>query len=195
LGEHGLADHHGSLDDLLIRVPFVGWGPGLIPSGVQQNIHEFVDVWPSLAALLDKKPGVDYLGTRRTSLFESGEVEDETDCAFAEWRRWSDNELARLASRNPSFDFAPFVRDLACARDSRFKLVRSSPGEDRLYDLVADPSEQRDAATEQPEVVRRLGARLEEAQAEWAKWDGERSPLSDEDAREIERRLSDLGYI
>jgi arylsulfatase A-like enzyme len=48
LGEHGLADHHGSVDELMTHVPFVSWGPGIVSSGtVREPLAEFVDRRPA----------------------------------------------------------------------------------------------------------------------------------------------------
>ena len=51
-------------------------------------------------------------------------------------------------------------------RDSRWKLIESlKNGEKQLFDLEADPSETRDLASTQPDVVRNLANRL----AAWRK--------------------------
>jgi arylsulfatase A-like enzyme len=194
LGEHGLADHHASLDELMCRVPFVAWGPGVVRPGVRTSLAEFVDVLPALARLLGSEPPAAYLEGRRTDLFGTGV--DGHAFAFAEWRSWSDGERARLARRNPSYrGFEALARDLLSVRDARFKLVRGSDGRSELFDLEADPAESRDVSSEHPEVVRALGEQIEGRTAEWAAWEGERAEMSPKELREIERRLSDLGYI
>ena len=202
LGEHGLADHHASLGDLLLRVPFVAWGPGLIPNKTKDELYEFVDVFPSLAKMLGRDVPVEELRSRRTDIFSSngkqssnGHRSESGDYAFAEWRCWTPREQARLAQRNPSYDFTGLARNLLSVRDSRYKLVRSSLGTEELFDLDTDPSEENDLASQQPEVTARLGRRLDDAVASWAEWDQEQTPLSEADTLEIEKRLADLGYI
>lgn len=195
IGEHGLADHHASLDDHLIRVPFVAWGPGLVPAGARPGLYEFVDVFPSVVRLLGRELPAPYLGARRADLFGAGGGPGDGGVAFAEWRCWTEGELARLARRNPSYDFAPLARDLVCVRDARFKLVRSGDGSEALYDLAGDPDEETDVGARHPETARRLRDRLDAAVDAWREWeDGER-PITDEERREIEQRLSQLGYI
>jgi arylsulfatase A-like enzyme len=202
LGEHGLADHHASLDDLLLRVPFVAWGPGLIPNLTKEGLYEFVDVFPSLARMLGRDVPVEELKDRRTDIFSAngkqssnGRHSANGDYAFAEWRCWTPHEQMRLAQRNPSYDFTGLARNLLSVRDNRYKLVRSSLGTDELFDLEIDPSEENDIAAMLPEVVARLGGQLDDAVASWAEWEREQTPLSESDRLEIEKRLADLGYI
>jgi arylsulfatase A-like enzyme len=80
-------------------------------------------------------------------------------------------------------------------RDAEFKLVRGSDGSQILYDLRADPLEQRDVAGAHPEIVAAMAAQLDARTAEWAAWEGDRTEPTPAEAREIEQRLEDLGYI
>jgi arylsulfatase A-like enzyme len=195
LGEHGLADHHGSLDELMTHVPFVSWGPGIVPSGtVREPLAEFVDVLPSLAALLGVDPPAEYLERRRTDLFGTGR--DGHSYAFTEWRSWTDHERERLAARNPAYTgFDALARDLVAVRDDRMKLVRGSDGSAGLFDLREDPTEERNLVTSRPQDAARLGAQLDARLSEWAAWEGITSDLTALEREEIERRLEDLGYI
>lgn len=195
LGDHGLADHHASVDDHLIRVPFVAWGPGLVPGGSRGGMYEFVDVLPSLARFLGRHLPDGSPAGRRTDLFLSDRDGNGSPYAFAEWRSWVEKERARLARRNPSYDFTALSRDLVCVRDERFKLVRSAPGGDALYDLADDPEEERDVGAGHPEVVERLGRELDAAAGRWAGADGEGGTLTEQESREIEQRLTELGYL
>jgi arylsulfatase A-like enzyme len=199
IGEHGLADHQASLDDHLVRVPFVAWGPGVIPTERRKKTFEFVDVLPSLVRLLGLPEPVDYLADRRTDLFLGNGASDrdasgEADLAFAEWRAWAPEDLARVSARHPSYDFSGLVRDLVCVRSDRFKLVRS-PGADRLFDLAEDPMEERDVSGLHPEESARLAAALDRRLASWSAFHGGSTGLSDEQSDEIERHLTELGYL
>ncbi|HEX2030310.1 MAG TPA: sulfatase [Actinomycetota bacterium] len=195
LGEHGLADHHASVDDHLVRVPFVAWGPGLVPRRSRGGIFEFVDVLPSLARLLGRDLPDGVPTGRRTDLFSSGGGPNGSPYAFAEWRAWVDKERTRLARRNPSYDFTGLARDLVCVRDDRFKLVRASPGGNVLYDLAADPEEERDVSESHPEAAARLAAELDAAAGRWAVAEREGATLTEQESREIEQRLTELGYL
>jgi arylsulfatase A-like enzyme len=196
LGEHGLADHHASLDDHLLRVPFVAWGPGVVPAGERGRLYELVDVFPALAKLLGVDPPAEHLEGRRDDLFEPESRAFGEEYAFAEWRSWPEKEQARLAERNPSYDFTGLARDLYSVRDRRFKLVRMGDGTESLFDIVEDPDEEADVAAARRETHRRLRDELDRAQASWPGWDlGEGAVPTEEERREIEQRLSELGYI
>jgi arylsulfatase A-like enzyme len=202
LGEHrrdgraGLADHHASLDDHLIRLPFVAWGPGLVePSTVKGGLYELVDVLPSVARLLGRDPPGGHLAARRGDMLMPERDYFGEQYAFAEWRSWTDRERDRLARRNPSFDFAGLRRDLVCVRDRRFKLVRAEDGSEALFDCQADPHEELDLLAARTETARRLREQLDRAIAEWSRWEQPPQEVTAEESAEIEQRLSELGYI
>ena len=199
VGEHGLADHQASLDDHLTNVPFIAWGPGIVPQGRAPSIYEFVDVLPSVAAILGLDPPEEIGTSRRTGLLGATETKQDR-FAFAEWRAWAPDDLARVSARHPRYDFGPLVRDLVSVRDERVKLVERGDGTRALFDLVDDPHEERDAADARPDDVARLSAALEREVASWphargtAGDDPERS-LTGQQEDEIERHLADLGYL
>jgi arylsulfatase A-like enzyme len=196
IGEHGLADHQASLDEQLLNVPFVAWGPGLVPQGRTTSLFEFVDVLPSVAALLELDPPGGVPEGRRTGLL--GAAEAGTDgYAFAEWRSWAPEDLARVSRRHPRYDFTPLVRDLVSVRDERLKLVEEEGGTRTLFDLVDDPLEDRDIAVDRPDDVARLVGVLDERRTSWAGLAATHDDrvLTGEQEDEIERHLADLGYL
>lgn len=195
IGEHGLADHQASVDEHLVRVPFVLWGPGRIPAGSRLGMYEFVDVLPSLGELLGAEVPVPYLDRRRTRLFADGQATDGDGLAFGEWRCWSKEEMHRLSSKNASYDFSALRRDLVFVRDQRFKLVRAGGRGEQLYDLEADPMEESDVAADHPEVVQRLRRELDGAVDSWRSWGDGADALTAQETEEIEEHLSALGYI
>jgi arylsulfatase A-like enzyme len=195
IGEHGLADHQASVDDHLVRVPFVVWGPGRIPSGSRLGMYEFVDVLPSLGELLGSEVPVPLLEGRRTGLFIGGQATGADGLAFGEWRCWSEEEMARLSNKNPSYDFSALRQDLVFARDRRFKLVRAGGRNERLYDLEGDSMEERDVSADHPDVVHRLRQELDHAVDSWRSWGDGADALTAQEAEEIEEHLSALGYI
>jgi arylsulfatase A-like enzyme len=195
IGEHGLADHQASVDDHLVRVPFVSWGPGRIPTDRRSGLYELVDVFPSVCHLLQREPPARYLEERRTDLFSEPAGAEADGLAFGEWRAWAEEDVTRLARKNPSFDFSSLKRDLTFVRDSRFKLVRAGDGTEVLYDIVDDPEEETDASNSNADVLRRLGVELDRAIDSWRSWGTERQALSDQEEKEIEDHLSALGYI
>ena len=195
LGEHGLADHHAALCEHLTRVPFVAWGPGLVPSGVRGRLYELVDVFPSIVRLLGEEQPAGHLAGRRDDLFAPETKTFGEEYAVTEWKAWVDKERDRLAARNPSFDFTGLARDLVAVRDRRFKLVREPDG-DRLFDLPADPLEEHDLGRSRPETSRRLRERLDGVLESWRTWEETGvAEITPEEREEIEQRLEELGYI
>ncbi len=91
----------------------------------------------------------------------------------AENPRWMDASLTRgttPTTRNPGIDFVNFRHPVAKTRDfggvaawteNRYKIVRFDSQAPELYDIVADPYEQRDLASEKPKLARRMVAALE----------------------------------
>lgn len=195
IGEHGLADHHASVDDHLVRVPFVAWAPDLLPRMKKGGMYEFVDVLPSLARFLGSEMPADYLTRRRTDLFLEKDDPASEPYAFAEWRSWTSKELSRLARRNPAFDFSGLGSDLLCVRENDWKLVRASDGKEALFDLSSDPAEETNILWSRPDIARRLAAALDDALTSWSTWRHDGSGLSEREQQEIEAHLSELGYI
>ena len=195
-GGRPLADHHASLDDTLTLVPFVVWGPQAgVPAGRKvEGTYELVDVLPSLAAHLGVEAPAAYLAGRRQGMLAG---EGGGGPAFLEWRAWTEKEQTRLRARNPAYDFDGLARDLVGVRDGRFKLVREAGAEGRevLHDLEADPHELRDASAEHPGVADDLRKRLDAEIARWNGLEGDVAGYTDEERREIEERLTELGYI
>jgi arylsulfatase A-like enzyme len=196
IGEHGLADHHASLDDHLLNVPFVAWGPDLIPTGVNRSVSEHVDVLPSLAALLGEEPPTAYSMRRRSQLFELEAIDTpDSGYALASWRSWSRQELSTLEAKNPSFDFRALAHDLISVRDSNFRMTRSSDGTETMWDMGSDSSCDHGVSAAQFPEASRLRQHLEDAKRAWSGTDAEPASLGEKEQLEIERRLEALGYI
>jgi arylsulfatase A-like enzyme len=193
IGEHGLADHQGSLDDHLTAVPFVVWGPGIVPRRRISSLYEFVDVLPSVASALDLPWPDGVPEERRTGLLGARESRADGP-AFAEWRAWGPEDLARVSRRHPRYDFTPLLRDLRAARDERFKLVEGSDGTRALFDLAEDPTEERDVSASHPHEVTRLASALE-GRLGPPDHDAGGPSLTQEHEAEIEEHLADLGYL
>ena len=75
--------------------------------------------------------------------------------------------------RNPGIDFVNFRHPVpktdafggtSAWTENRYKLIRFGESEPELYDLISDPSEARDIASDHPERVRSMLQRLEEWQ-------------------------------
>ncbi len=179
-GEHGLFLHANSFYDELIHVPLLIAGPGIerglrIPSAVSH-----VDLMPTLAELLavEELPGAQ--GRSFAALLRGG----------------SDPVADRVVyAVNPSKG-----GDVDALVQGNFKLVHWGDEAPQLYNLAADPREQRDLASERPEVVAAMQTRISALRRESA--ERKRQNLSKLDpeflqrvGRETLEQLKSLGYV
>ncbi len=192
LGEHGLADHQGSLHEELLHCPCALIAPPLRAGRAVRGQFQHTDLLRTICGWHDLPTG------DCGSAWPALDLLDEAHSgghryAFAEWLAWGEEQLCTLQRRNPSYDFAPLDRHLVAVRTVRWKLIRGSDGNEMLFGLRSDPRESRNIATHEPAVLRELGAALEE----WlAVVRAERRPEQRTGASPvIEARLRELGYV
>jgi arylsulfatase A-like enzyme len=185
-GEGGLLAHAFSLDDRLIRIPFV----------VNRADFQTGDGARSLAEL--PRMLARYLGVDATPWAEPGlpdgqalaqfdfvEADDPRVAIAAE--EWGLDERAQARVSTP----------LTCATDGRLKLIRRGDAEE-LYDLAADPLEEHPTpAGDHPDQAAVL--RLREALSAPAAWEtgspGPGAPPPPDEAADLEARMKLLGYM
>jgi len=172
LGDHGEETHSMLLYESAIRVPFLLWGPGLVPSGrvVEESVRA-IDLAPTLLDLMGGPPLPRSDGRSLRPLIE-GRASEPSPGAYAE------TLLPQLY-----MNWAP----LRSLRDSRFKLIDAPDPE--LYDLLRDPAEQTNLFTARPELARALRAALAEVQG------GEGAMSVGTLDRETIEKLAALGYL
>ncbi|HEY8590777.1 MAG TPA: sulfatase-like hydrolase/transferase, partial [Naasia sp.] len=147
-----LAEGKGWMQDGGVRVPFlVGW-PGRLPAGATSELpFSSPDLYPTLLAAAGAPPRPE-------------QHVDGVDLLPA----WSGDDGAH----GPLFWHYPHYSNQggtpgAAVREGRWKLLRFfEDGRQELYDLEADPGEQRDVAADEPEMVARLGRLLDEWSAD-----------------------------
>jgi arylsulfatase A-like enzyme len=134
----GMKGHKGSTDEGGVRLPLlVRWPAKVKPGTVVTPIAAAVDLYPTLIDLA----GVARVGDRP---FDG--------ISLAPW-------LLGKAAPTPDRVLFQHWGGRVSARDQRFRLDAAG----RLFDLTADPGQQRDVAAEQPEAARRLA----DAVARW----------------------------
>lgn len=136
----GMKGHKGSTDEGGVRLPlFVRWPGKIAPDTVVRPIAAVIDLYPTLAALA----GIRRAGDRP---FDG--------ISLAPWL---------LGKPVPAPDRVLFQHwaGRVSARDQRYRLDAGG----KLFDMVADPGQKKDVATEHPEDLERLSA----AAARWKK--------------------------
>jgi arylsulfatase A-like enzyme len=133
VGDRGDSSPRRPVSEDMLRVPLVVWGPPQIRAGVFDELTRLVDVAPTILDLIGAAPlaGADGRSIRP---FVSGEQAFDDAASYFE---------------------AGALRGII---QGRFKLIAAPAPE--LYDLAADPREQRNLAADHPDRVRELQDRL-----------------------------------
>ena len=163
-GEHGEESHSLFVYDVTLRVPLLLKGSG-VPVGRRSTAVSTVDLAATLLSLAGARarlPGSSLLGP-----------------AGPERPLYAETLAPRL-------DFG--WSELRSIRAGQYKLIRAPRTE--LYDVEADPSETRDLASAQPDIVARLSATLDTVLAAAGEAQTPR-PVDPETAE----RLRSLGYV
>ncbi len=185
----GWRGHKGRLYEGGLRVPAIIEWPAKIPHPRStQTPAVTTDIFVTLLALLDlghPDPSRPLDGIDLTPLILRDAMPERAAPigfwaydrrAEADNPRWMAAELTKGTTptvRNPGIDFINFRHPVAKTKDfggvaawmdNRYKLVRFRSGAPELYDLLADPRERRDLASEQPGRASEMLAAMEEWQ-------------------------------
>jgi len=140
----GLRDLKGSVYDGGIRVPcFLRW-PARLQAGREiDEMAAHIDLLPTLldACGAPLPDGLRLDGISLLPLLLGAAAPWPERTLYFQWHRGDEPEPYRNC----------------CARSDRYKLVNGT----ELYDLIADPGEQRDIAADHPEIVARMRAGYE----------------------------------
>lgn len=153
LGEHHLLDHQFSVYEPVMRVPLVVYYPPRVAPGRDSRPVSNIDVYPTLLELAGIEPP---LRSKAVSLLHPLESRRR----FGEYPAVMAGTFRRVRERYPTFDPTPWRRTLRAFYDGRYKLIAASDGSHELYDLDADPAEQRNLFDVRPELAQRMLTRL-----------------------------------
>ena len=170
LGEHGEKTHGLFAYDATLRVPLVLWAPSTIRPAVFNEVTRLVDVAPTVLDLLGAAPITNADG-RSVRPFLGEQPFDDPGSYF------------EALNANLTRGWAP----LTGLRRNQYKLIDLPLPE--LYDLKADPGEQRNLYASQRDRARDLEQRLDAI-----KKGASRSAPAAIDA-DAQARLRSLGYV
>lgn len=188
LGEHGLIDHMLSMYDTTIRVPLVIRFPSRVEAGrVVPEVASLVDVLPTILDAVGIEPPA---GAGRSLLGDTPAA--PRGFVIAENER-PHNGIRLLETGFPEFDTSKIDGRMRMLRTDRYKLIWSE-GRVELYDLEADPGEQRDLGAEMPQLRDELLGELEAWMAASKTRSGAAAAPGPVDPRAREQ-LRALGYV
>jgi arylsulfatase A-like enzyme len=172
LGEHHMLDHQYSLYQGLVHVPMVLWYPKKVtPARVDLPVQNY-DVFPTLLELAGLKPP-EGLKSRAVSLLEPRPLRRRISEYPSVFSLGIDAVEGRYGER---FDRARFDRTLRALYDRNFKLIAGSDGRNELFDLAADPQEQKNLAPARPDPVQAMLRELDRIVRSLAPFVPERRP-------------------
>jgi len=198
LGEHGLMSHLGSLYDEMLRVALMIRWSGDLPAGVQVSAQvQLTDVMPSLLPAIGLKAPerAGPLYQERPNVLHPESLVSRDWPAYAEYTMPS--IVGRWKTEGKRYHYALLERSLRAVRYAGHKYIVGSDGSRELYDLAADPAEQRNLlpAAQGPAIadtVRRMEAALALLPTETPEYAATGS--EDIDAETAEQ-LRGLGYL
>ena len=155
--DHGFVGHastslSSTLYDELIRIPLIMYWPKRLPSGLRiENQVQILDVMPTVLDLLGIPAPEGGQGRSLVPLIRGDAVEAERP-AFCETSPGGYQSTPEL-----------FEIRVRCVRTPSWKLLYTHAPQGhtyRLYDLLADPEEKRDAGPDHPDLMADLKATL-----------------------------------
>ena len=186
IGDHGLMDHQYCLYQSLVHVPLLINGPD-VDQGVSSDVVETRDIYPTILDIAgvdtptrDSVSSHSLLGEtdRTVALSEYIAPQPEPESLYEEFG----------AGIQPPIDID---RSFRSAQDGRWKLIEDSNGDVELYDLDADPDEQRDVSADNDERVAALREAMDRGGATVEDTSGGEIQASEAS----KQRLAELGYI
>lgn len=186
LGEHGRIGHLYCLYDTLVHVPLlVHYPKGIAAPARHAPLVSTVDVVPTILELLGEHSSA--LGDLKGASLLTGVPRASV---FAEMSR---PDLSIFRQQFPHADTRPHDRALRMIRTQEYKLIWSSDGQHKLYDLGADPAETHNRMRDQYERFAALLAQLESWHSQLPR--ARHSHAAPAFEPQVIERLRALGYL
>src|SRR2546426_5195183 len=201
--EHGRTFHGQTVYGELTNVPLMMWGPGLVPAGLAvDRTVRIIDVMPTLIEMSSLRAPEGLQGRSLLPLLRGGRGPAGLSAAASV----DDGERPGISEKAPTLGDiggAPpphGTESFSIVLDG-WKLIHNTQRADgrpefELYDERKDPLNQHDVAAQRPDIVGRLGARLDKwrRQAEAARLKPDSEAAGSLSGEEL-KRLRSLGYI
>ncbi len=192
--QHGAWEHGKNLFGEALRVPLIVAGPKVAARGRIAAPAQLMDVMPTILDLFELPPPYPLSGVSLAPLLERSPNPDELARRTA---------AALIVSSNYNYAGGGII-EWSVKEAGRWKLLFNSrplPSQSgrltsrfALFDLHADPGEQRNVIDEQPEVARRLIGRLIAFRRENPRYQVGATDQRSLDAEQL-RELQNLGYV
>lgn len=186
-GEHGIWGHERTLYNQLLHVPLIIRAPASIEGGLRVDEPVSLRELPAMIAALQKG------GSINEALAAARALRTEVDGLVAEVAR-PVAFIEVLKKRFPGFDDRALDRRQKAITRYPWKVVWDSKGEDRLFNLEADPGETKSLRTEQFQIYQGMLADLDRYRALHPPGGEGPAPLPPMDKQTLEK-LRALGYL
>jgi arylsulfatase A-like enzyme len=138
-GEHGMYKHAFELWEVLTRVPLFVCGPGIKAQRITER-RSHIDLVPTILDLLGQKPAPELPGKSLVPELTGQEAAKNREPIYLELTEDSHNPPRRAIIRGD------------------YKLIWSGPGDKfQLFNLSADPGEEKDLSRAEPDKLNRTG--------------------------------------
>lgn len=144
-GELGIYGEHATADAATCNIPLIVRWPGGAAGHVDRGLHYQLDLAPTLMELLGGERPAIWDGQSFARAVTRGEPSGARDALVI-------SQCAHVCQRSVRMDHWLYIRTYHCG----FHLFP----EEMLFDLVADPHEQNDIASLNPEICRAAAGRL-----------------------------------
>jgi len=194
MGENSFLGHDFSIHHALIRVPLVIRFPAHFPGGrtVKTNVS-LVDIYPTLISVTGLNPSLlAGLPGRNLLTLIDGPAADEKDAFLAEYHKPRQLIQSYWQPRHPEYDFSKWNLGYKVLIRGPYKFVFRDDGQEYLYDLEADPGEEKNLAADKPAFCKTFREQLFEILRKEGRTLREETILPDEETRE---KLHALGYL
>jgi arylsulfatase A-like enzyme len=192
LGEKRMFDHRWSLYEPLVHVPLVIKWPGHVPAGRVKETVSTMDVFGTLFALT----GVDAPeGVQVGNLMGEPSSQVHTELAVPMPRHGA------IRKAYPDLPRATWQTRYHAMYENGWKLLRLSSGKHELYDMGADPAEERNRRQGMTDRVREMNTEAQQWRDTLPPYDATRRAKGDRPQPALSKtdperqRLEALGYV